>query len=66
LSPLVNLGEGRTTEREARFIAEDGDRPGVALLAQRGRRVARGHAAAYDHDAHDSYLTTVRRSRHAS
>jgi len=50
LGPQVGLGQRRTAEGDAWFPAEEHDRPGEALLPERGGGVAAGHAAADDHD----------------
>ena len=50
LRPQVRLGQRRTAEGDARFLADDHDRSGETLLPQGGGGVAPRDAAADDHD----------------
>ncbi len=50
LRPQVGLGQRRAAEGEARFPADEHDRPGETLVPQRRGGVAPGQAAADDHD----------------
>ena len=46
----VRLGQRRPAKRDARFRADDNDRPGETFLPQGSGRVAPREAAADDHD----------------